>query len=305
VAPVIAIAVMEAALGVLQFSANPHGESGFRSVSGSYVNRNHFAGLLELAFPLTLAWAPSLWADGRRRFSGAVDEGRRSTASVVGIAMLLGAAVCIQAGVIVSLSRMGFAATLAALMTVTWGWLVRRRRKQRTAVWLWLVPIVLSAAIVLMSTDGMVMRLGDSATTGVFVDGRVQLWRDSFHLFRAYPWTGAGLGTFEHALYPFRTWLPTSAVDYAHNDYLQILAELGVVGFGLATAFAVSVMRRSVTAALCEHSRYAWLGLGLFASFVAIALHSVMDFNLYIPANALALAWLSGVAVSPELRATR
>ena len=61
-------------------------------------------------------------------------------------------------------------------------------------------------------------------------DGRIGIWRDTVRLIRAYPWIGCGLGAFERALSPFRTFAPNNTVDYAHNDYLQIVAELGWPG---------------------------------------------------------------------------
>ena len=93
-----------------------------------------------------------------------------------------------------------------------------------------------------------------------------------------------------------------NAVEYAHNDYLQILAELGVIGFALTMAFALWVFRRGLQAAFREEAQHPWLGMGVLASLLAIGLHSLVDFNLYFPANALALAWLAGVAVSPALQ---
>lgn len=136
-------------------------------------------------------------------------------------------------------------------------------------------------------------------TPEITTDGRVQIWSETWQLFRAFPVTGAGLGTFERALYPFRQSMPTSAVDYAHNDYLQLLAELGVIGFALAMALAVRIFERAVTAFRSGHMP--WLALGLVAALLASAVHSLVDFNLYIPANAMATAWIAGVATSPEL----
>jgi O-antigen ligase len=103
-------------------------------------------------------------------------------------------------------------------------------------------------------------------------------------------------------LYPFRTFAPTLTVDFAHNDYLQILAELGLAGGGLAIALAIWIFWRPLSILAQPGSQQWALSLGLLGSLVAIGLHSFVDFNLYIPANAFALAWLAGVAVSPGLR---
>ena len=305
VAPVIAVATIEAALGATQTHGDLDGSPGFRAVSGTYVNRNHYAGLLALALPLALAWAAALWARAARREHARPEPGWPPIGAVLGVATLLVAAAAILAGVILSLSRMGLAAASTALATVAFGWLWLRRRRRRTPGWLWLLPILMVIGIVaFLSTDAMVLRLGEALGGGIEGEGRFTLWRESWRLFRAYPLTGTGLGTYEHALYPFRSWMPMNAVEFAHNDYLQILDELGVIGFALAMTLAGCIVRRSIALWLRPESRYSWLGLGLLAAFAAAGMHSVVEFNLYIPANALALAWLAGVAASPGLLET-
>ena len=90
--------------------------------------------------------------------------------------------------------------------------------------------------------------------------------------------------------------------DFAHNDYLQVFAELGLFGGALAMALAVWIMKRPLSVVFGPRSGQWALAVGLIGSFVAMGLHSMVDFNLYIPANALAVAWLAGVAVSPGLQ---
>ena len=306
VAPVIAVAAIEAALGATQTHGDLDGSPGFRIVSGTYVNRNHYAGLLALALPLALAWAAALWARAARRERARLEPGWPPIGAVLGVATLLVAAGALLAGVILSLSRMGLTAALTGLATVAFGWLWLRRRTHRTSGWLWLLPILVVIGIVaFLSTDAMVLRLGEALGGGIGGEGRLTLWRESWRLFRAYPLTGTGLGTYEHALYPFRAWMPMNAVEFAHNDYLQILDELGVIGFALAMTLAGRIVWRSIALWLRPESRYSWLGLGLLAAFAAAGVHSTVEFNLYIPANALALAWLAGVAASPGLLETQ
>lgn len=307
VAPVVAAALMEALMGLAQFNGVSDGSNA--SVSGTYVNRNHYAGLLELAFPVALTWAVALWTESDRTNSGRGSHTRRGTserplAPALGAGALIFIAGCLLAGVVASLSRMGFLATLAAVATVALGWLLLRRKSRRSSPWMWALPLALPLAVVLLvSTNAMVLRFVDTPGTGdITTDGRVQIWREAWQLFKAYPVTGAGLGTFEHALYPFRRAMPINAVEYAHNDYLQLLTELGTIGFALTIALALWIFRRSLGAAFQEEAQHPWLGMGVLAALLALGLHSLVDFNLYIPANAMALAWLAGVAVSPALR---
>src|ERR1035437_7250989 len=88
-------------------------------------------------------------------------------------------------------------------------------------------------------------------------------------------------------------------IDFAHNDYLQHLAELGAPAFLAGLLFMLGIFRRAVRSAMNESSddrRY--VSLACAGSFAAIGMHSLVDFNLYIPANAMLLAWIAGIAAA-------
>jgi O-antigen ligase len=126
---------------------------------------------------------------------------------------------------------------------------------------------------------------------------RVQIWTDTLHVIAAYRWTGCGLGAYERGIYGFKTVAPTNTLDYAHNDYLQIAAELGIPGMLLLAALALWVLGRTLRVVIFMRGSPNWyLACGLLGAFLAIAVHSLADFNLYVPANALAFAWLAGLS---------
>jgi O-antigen ligase len=92
-------------------------------------------------------------------------------------------------------------------------------------------------------------------------------------------------------------------VDYAHNDYLQVLAELGVFGFAAGLIFVGRLVQRTARGTFYARSvdeRY--LSIACLAAMTAILLHSVVDFNMYVPANGFAFAWIAGAA-GAQLRA--
>ncbi len=133
-------------------------------------------------------------------------------------------------------------------------------------------------------------------------DDRVKIWRDTLRYTGDFKWTGSGLGAFEHGFFRYQTVAPVNTVDFAHNDYLQILAELGIPGSLLVGILAGWIGATTVAVVVWRRSARNWeLAVGLLASLVTVAVHSLADFNLYIPANALAFAWLGGVAASPGL----
>ena len=295
VAPVICAACLESLLGLTQFFSVRAAGPESNPVSGSYVNRNHFAGLLEMAFPLAVMWAIAIW----------MRASRRREPSALKTSTLLVISGCILVSVIASLSRMGFAATLVAMAIIALAWMLAwgRKLRFRGCRLLWLLPLVLPlATLVFVSTNAMVLRFASLPQAGeLTTEGRIQIWKETAQMIHTFKWAGCGLGAFEHGLFRFRTFAPTNTVDFAHNDYLQILAELGIVGFVLIGALMIRIFRPVLSVALTPDSRHWALAVGLLGSFIAIGLHSLVDFNLYIPANALALAWLAGVATSPGL----
>ena len=301
-APIIGVALIECWYALGQFSAGGADSTDPQLIRGTYVNRNHFAGLLELALPLVIMWAVAIWHKAKE-YTGRVSAGAalRSSALLLVAAFLL-------AMVIASLSRMGFIASLLSIVVVTLGWLFASARSAQANIpkWAWLIPVVLPVGIfALFSSNAMVFRFADTPALGdVSSDGRTQIWIETVRLIGAYKWTGAGLGAFQEGVYPWRRFAPEFTFDFAHNDYLQVIAELGIIGGLLALALGSWILWRLVSIILKANSRHLALAVGLIAALLGIALHSLVDFNLYIPANALAMAWLAGLAVSPGLEET-
>jgi O-antigen ligase len=283
-APVLVLAWLEAVLGLVQFFFMRMAGGAAASVSGTYAAYDHYAGFLEMAFPLAVMGALST-RDSRARIPAAL----RTSA-------MLAVAACLLMGIFLSLSRMGVVSTLTAaagvLVALAFGLPGRRR-------WLWLVPVAIPLLILVsLSTREMLLRFADlTATQDISKDVRVQIWTDTLHVIAAYRWTGCGLGAFERGMYQFKTAAPTNTVDYAHNDYLQMTAELGIPGVLLLAALAVWVLGRTLRVVIFMHGSPNWaLACGLLGAFIAIAMHSLADFNLYVPANALAFAWLAGMS---------
>ena len=278
--PPIAIAVPEAAIGLWQ-NANQ------AAVQGTYVNKNHFAGLLEMVLPLTVAYAVALF-EGRWRF--------------VKTAAGLGAALLILGALVDSQSRMGFAAGLAGLAVM--GALAIRARLGSWKRWLALggMAVLVLFLLVFLPTDATIARLGGMFSNGSATgEARWSIWRDTLRLMAAYPAFGCGLGTYETAFLKYQTSVVDAAFTFAHNDYLQLTAELGIVGAAILAAFLLPIFARAFRASTSHDRHTRALGLGCAGAMTAIGLHSLADFNMYIPANALLFAWILGIAASLRL----
>jgi len=271
VLPPVAVALAEAALGIVQSGAGD-------AAHGTYVNRDHYAGLLEMLLPFPIGFAVYAWRERRRVFASCL----AAAASTV-----------LLAGVLLSLSRMGAIAPLFAILVmgiVGWagaGW--------RPAAALAVLACGLTAALFWLPSDELIGRFAESSTEPG-VGGRLTLWRESLAVLRAYPVVGCGMGGYESAFLRYKRAVPMVRDTYAHNDYLQFAIELGLAGFAIGAALFVAVLSSAARAA----SRRAppsgrYLAIPCLGAFAAIGLHSLADFNLYIPANAMLLAWLAGI----------
>jgi O-antigen ligase len=163
------------------------------------------------------------------------------------------------------------------------------------------VALVVLATFALLPPYRLIMRFAQITSADALTsEGRVELWAETLPLIATYPVVGCGLGGYESAFRPFKASKPMLRDDYAHNDYLQYLAEMGAVGFVLAGLLMITLFRAAARAAGRREPETRWLGLATTGAMTAILLHSLADFNLYIPANAMTLAWITGIASGLE-----
>lgn len=291
--PLLVIAAAEGVLGIAQTYA----ENGEGFARGTYVNRDHYAGLLELVLPFALFYPIAiLYRDRNSRESHLGPAIKACCVLALGIVILV--------AVIFSESRMAFLASLASLFVgaaLALG--VRFERALKTSVWwkwlaIGLVGLIVALAFISLPTDALLARFAELANTpNILADTRAQIWRESLGLVKAYPVFGCGLGGYESAFLRFKTVAPMNTVDFAHNDYLQVLSEMGIIGFAVGLLLLLQVLRSALRGAIDAHSLDERLmSVACIASLTAILLHSLVDFNMYVPVNGLAVAWISGIA---------
>jgi O-antigen ligase len=131
---------------------------------------------------------------------------------------------------------------------------------------------------------------------------RYTIDRDCLHMFLKRPLLGWGLGTFSTVYPGFRSFFTNFFVNQAHNDYLQLLVETGLAGFGIALWFLVVVFRQSA-AKLKNWTETASgaLAVSTLLGIVGILVHSFVDFNLQIPANAALFYVICAMAATAPL----
>ena len=128
-----------------------------------------------------------------------------------------------------------------------------------------------------------------------FYKSRGWIWRDTLSIIKARPLTGVGLGAFATAYPIYSRSDGTIGVDRAHNDYLQLLAECGPLG-GAIVLWFIWLMSRAVIRGISTHDRLlAGLALGGGAGIFSLLVHSIFDFNLQLPSNALLFLVISTI----------
>ena len=303
VAPLLVLGIAEALIGAVQAYLQGAGEAA-AGVSGTYVNKNHYAALLEMTMPLVLAAGAAVYRAGFLPHA-------RPAAPAIKASALMGCGALMLAALAASQSRMAFLGALCSLavMGVISITAVEQRVYRPVPIGRRLLAggavfAAVGLLFILVPPKALIERYGLLAGKGGEIgDARNGIWSESIPMVKAYPIVGCGLGAYESGFMRFKKVAPMFRVDFAHNDYLQILVELGIVGLAIGLALVVRIVSRVLRVALFHKEGYGWeLAVGLTGAITALLLHSGADFNLYIPANAMTLAWICGLAVSPGLR---
>ena len=293
VAGLITLGAAEAVYGLAQELASWQQILGIEKIyytaqaTGTYVNPNHFSGLLEMILPLALATAAWQWDRARSRDG---ESGRAAAVFFAAVALL------IAAGIFASHSRMGIVSAVAgaALAASLWTFAADgHQRKMRAAV----LAGSLAATALLglwLGPEPVVARFRQASDDYL---SRITLWRESMALVWARPLFGAGWGAYPH-LYPqVQATQLEFAVEHAHNDYLELATEFGIPGAALLVALAAGVVARALRMVWRGlEDRTSYYALGAAGGIAALGVHSLADFNLRLPANALIFSALLGFA---------
>jgi O-antigen ligase len=272
--------------------------------TGTYINRNHYAGFLEMILPFSLALLFFEYGKLRRTRSlpGANIKQLMTRQTVQRIVLCLSTAVVLFAALLFSRSRMGIVAASASLLVIfALAGVPRFHGKMGTL--LSTVFVALSICLAIWIGPGPIVgRFADvQQEFGTGDQSRLSIWQDARTLVRQDPVFGTGLGTFPVAYTAVQTAFPGEFVNHAHNDYLELAIDLGLPAALILFASIFFILARTVhTFFLAQGLFERSVAVGCAGSIVAILLHSLTDFNLYIPANAVLFSTILGLAVAVQ-----
>ena len=252
--------------------------------SGTFICPNNLAGYLEMILPLSLTYTLT----GRFNYLTKV--------------FLAYASMVIFAGIAVTVSRGGWIACGVSLV-VLFLWLIRTRDYRLQGV-LVLAGLLLIAGTVVAKIEITPKRQTRLTEAGAIEDVRFQIWEPAREMWKEHLWTGVGPAHFDYRFRQYRAPTPDLQVrpERVHNDYLNTLADWGLIGAILVAApwalFYVGVFRswkfvaRSKNDLNSKRSNKSSFVMGGALGLLAILVHSFVDFNMHIPANALVVVTL-------------
>jgi O-antigen ligase len=261
------------------------------AVFGPFVNRNQFGGYMAMVLPIPLALILKMVRGQAQLLYG-------FAAAVMGTA------------IVVSGSRSGVIAMLASFILMSflisrfrysgpWRHVASTRSRLNTIGPIALVMITIIAGALWIGATPIVQRFGEAVDqllqSGTPDASRATIWRDTVEIIRHHPIWGTGLGAY-HTVYPtYAASQKLFGLDYAHNDYLQIMADAGIVGAILAVWFIIVLI-----SAICRGMRsrdplLSVLVLAAASAMFAIAVQTLSDTDLQVPSNALLFLILCSV----------
>jgi O-antigen ligase len=249
---------------------------GFRTLTaggdpfGPFVNRNHFAGFVELTLPVGLALLI---------FRGL----RRDMIPLTGLLTIVPVGAMILSGSRGGIVSFGFEVAVLALLA--------RFRKAPEGPRLVALAIVGFAALSLVAWLGAgkaIERFSTLHPGDVTLSRRAIMARGAAHIFFDHPIKGSGLGSLV-AVYPrYETFYDGYIVDHVHNDYMELLAEMGILGGLCGLVFLWILLRDARVRFSAEQGHFSRaVHAGAIAALCGLLLHGLVDFNLHIPSNAL------------------
>lgn len=261
---------------------------------GPFINRHHFAGYMELTIALPLGLL----------FAGSVDKEKRLlylfVAGLMGVALVMTAS---RGGIISLVAEVMFFVVVTAIWKKPSEEHGRHRKASRLKSVA--VRVGLATALLVSLFVGVLMLGGEMSINRLIVDsvniddpttGRAHFWSVTLQIIKTHPLIGTGLGAFGVVYTKFDTRNGLFRLEQAHNDYLQVLSDGGIIGAALALAFVALLFYRGFVRAGSGDDFRRGVALASLGGCFAVLVHSFFDFTLHTTSNALLFLVLAALA---------
>jgi O-antigen ligase len=302
----VIVALFQALLGLAQYGTGSVAVLWYveglpeRSGIGTYANRDHLAGLLEMALPLVLAlFAASIHPRALRRSRHRGHSRSSKGPSLLSqdlkfnrAAVLGAASLAIVVGLVFTRSRTGVALAMLGVLLCTVAF-ARRIGGEKSMRF---VTVFGAIALAVVLEIGLAPVLARFAQQNIAADARWSIFSGTLAGIGEFFPLGSGVGTFPEVFRRFQPGDVDHFVNHAHNDYLEWLFEGGIVAALIVLVVLAAYLRRWPQLWRTERwSQLRFLQVASGISLLLLGLHGLIDFNLHIPANAIYFAFLAGL----------
>jgi O-antigen ligase len=263
---------------------------------GPFINRNHFAGWMVMALPLSVGYSLAVFQTSERPHRGGwrawllwVTRPEASRFALVAFSIL-----AMGTSIVLSTSRSGMASAAAALAVLGVLAGIRGHTDVRKLAGIYLLVLVAGA----LAWAGFGATVDRFAQSAAHLPARVLAWRDTLRIFTDFPVAGVGIGSFGTAMLVYQSFDRRYLYNQAHNDYLEVLAEGGLlVTIPVAIAAGLFLWRvGGRMRAADEGTERMWIRAGAVAGLAGIAVQSLVEFSLQMPGNAVLFTVLAAIA---------
>jgi O-antigen ligase len=302
---IMLIGLAESLYGMFEFFSghrqilNLEGEDLVPSVTGTFINRNYFAGYLLMIIPLSVGFLFSREATRINRFRG----WRERLVSLDGKMLLIGFAVIVMIlGLLFSASRMGIVSLLLSftLLSLLFRNPSKEHKFSRTSI------LILGLALLWAAWIGLDFVISRFLTSSEDFKGRWVFWVNTFQIIKDFPIFGSGLGTFTWVFPMYRSFHLIGVATHAENDYLQLASEVGMIGIGLLLILFLFFFYKSISGirSLSHRESGRYIGIGSLVGILALMFHSIVERNIQVPSNAFLYTILWAIALRISTRGT-
>jgi O-antigen ligase len=281
------VGVFESLYGIIEFFSghrhilNLDWSAWISSVTGTFVNRNYFAGYLLMVIPLSIGFLVSRGANQSGRFRG----WRHWLSSLDGKMLLLGFGLILMIlGLLLSASRMGILSLLISFSLMSLLFRDPRRGRGVSRIPILIFGLALLWAI-WIGLDAVISRF---FTVSEDLKSRWMLWGNTLRILKDFPLLGSGLGSFTQVFPMYRSFHIRGLITHAENDFLQMASEVGLCGAGLLLVLFLFLFFRAASGirSLTSGEPRKYVGIGCLVGILALMFHSIVERNVQVPANA-------------------
>ena len=290
---ILLVGVAESLYGMLEYFSGHRrilyleGAGLMSSVTGTFINRNYLAGYLLMVIPLSIGYLLARGADQAIGFRG----WRNRLSSLDGKSLLIGfGIIVIILGLLFTASRMGILSLLLSFTLISILFRDPRTGKKASGI----LVLIFGLAFIWATWIGLDAVISRFFTTSEDFKTRWMIWVNTFQIIKDFPLLGSGLGTFAQIFPMYRSFPILGLVTHAENDFLQLASETGLVSVGILSILFIFLLMKAIVGirSLSSGEPRRYIAIGAMVGILGLMLHSLVERNIQVPANAFLYTFL-------------